>query len=222
MIKSMTGFGQGEASDGRFSVQVEIKAVNHRYLDMFFRIPKQYSQLEETLRAIISRRANRGRFEVALSLEEFGDQERIVETNTTLLRGYLQALRTIQAELKSEEPIRLADVLALPGVLEVDEPEANWDDLRKVVAEATEVAMDRLEAMRATEGERLFADLQEKMHLIENLKQEVAKEAPRVMIDYRNRLRERLGELLDGTTITEERFLGEVAIFADRCSIDEE
>lgn len=222
MIKSMTGFGQGEASDGRFSVQVEIKAVNHRYLDMFFRIPKQYSQLEETLRAIISRRANRGRFEVALSLEEFGDQERIVETNTTLLRGYLQALRTIQAELKSEEPIRLADVLALPGVLEVDEPEANWDDLRKVVAEATEVAMDRLEAMRATEGERLFADLQEKIHLIENLQQEVAKEAPQVMIDYRNRLRERLGELLDGTTITEERFLGEVAIFADRCSIDEE
>ena len=222
LIKSMTGFGQGEARDSGFSVQVEIKAVNHRYLDMFFRIPKQYGQLEETMRSIISRRANRGRFEVVLSLEEFADQERTVETNQSLLRGYIQALRQIQAELGTDEPLRLADVLALPGVLEVDEPEANWDELRQLVAEATENAMDRLEAMRVAEGERLFLDLQEKIRLIENLKQEVAKEAPQVMVDYKQRLRERLGELLDGTTITEERFLGEVAIFADRCSIDEE
>ncbi|HKM42549.1 MAG TPA: YicC/YloC family endoribonuclease [Limnochordia bacterium] len=222
MIKSMTGFGQGEAGDSRFFVQVEMKAVNHRYLDMFFRIPKQYSQLEETVRSIISRRVSRGRFEVVLSLEEFGDQERIVETNKALLQGYLRALEAIQTELKSAEPIRLADVMSLPGVLQVDEPEADWDALQRIVAEAAEAALDRLEAMRASEGQRLFADLQEKVLLIENLKQEVAKEAPQVMIDYKNRLREQLGELLDGTTITEERFLGEVAIFADRCSIDEE
>ena len=82
--------------------------------------------------------------------------------------------------------------------------------------------MDRLEAMRATEGERLFADLQEKMHLIESCKRQVAKDRTQVMVDYRNRLRERLRELLHGTTLTEERFLAEVAIFADRCSIDEE
>ena len=222
LIKSMTGFGQGEAGDSRFFVQVEMKAVNHRYLDMFFRIPKQYSQLEETVRSIISRRVSRGRFEVVLSLEEFGDQERIVETNKALLQGYLRALEAIQTELKSAEPIRLADVMSLPGVLQVDEPEADWDALQRIVAEAAEAALDRLEAMRASEGQRLFADLQEKVLLIENLKQEVAKEAPQVMIDYKNRLREQLGELLDGTTITEERFLGEVAIFADRCSIDEE
>lgn len=222
MIKSMTGYGQGEASNNRFSAQVEVKSVNHRYLDLFFRIPKQYSQLEETLRQTISRRISRGRLEVVLSLEEFGDQERIVQINKALLQGYLHALAAIQAELGSDEPIQLPQVLSLPGLLEVDEPTTDWDDLHKVVAEATTLALDRLEAMRAAEGQRLFEDLQEKLCVVDNLKNEVAQIAPQVIVDYKNRLRERLGELLDGTTITDERFLGEVAIFADRCSIDEE
>ncbi|MCK9526177.1 MAG: YicC family protein [Limnochordia bacterium] len=222
LIRSMTGFGRGEAKDSRFSVQVEVKAVNHRYLDLFFRIPKQYSQLEETVRSIITRRASRGRLEVILSLEDFGVQERTVETNTALLQGYLRALRTIQAELETDEPVKLSDLLSLPGVLEVDEPTTDWEDLHKVVAEATDLAMDGLEAMRVAEGRSLFEDLQQKILLIEDLRQAVAAQAPGVIIDYRNRLRERLGELLDGTTITEERFLGEVAIFADRCSVDEE
>lgn len=218
----MTGYGQGEASNNRFSAQVEVKSVNHRYLDLFFRIPKQYSQLEETLRQTISRRISRGRLEVVLSLEEFGDQERIVQINKALLQGYLHALAAIQAELGSDEPIQLPQVLSLPGLLEVDEPTTDWDDLHKVVAEATTLALDRLEAMRAAEGQRLFEDLQEKLCVVDNLKNEVAQIAPQVIVDYRNRLRERLGELLDGTTITDERFLSEVAIFADRCSIDEE
>lgn len=218
----MTGYGQGEASNNRFSAQVEVKSVNHRYLDLFFRIPKQYSQLEETLRQTISRRISRGRLEVVLSLEEFGDQERIVQINKALLQGYLHALAAIQAELGSDEPIQLPQVLSLPGLLEVDEPTTDWDDLHKVVAEATTLALDRLEAMRAAEGQRLFEDLQEKLCVVDNLKNEVAQIAPQVIVDYKNRLRERLGELLDGTTITDERFLGEVAIFADRCSIDEE
>lgn len=222
MIKSMTGFGQGEAGDDKFFVQVEVKAVNHRYLDLFFRIPKQYNRLEETVRSTIARRIARGRLEVVLSLEEFGDQERNVLTNRALLQGYLQGLKAIKAELGSDEPICLSHVISLPGLLEVDEPPTDWEDLHKIVVLATNSALDGLEAMRASEGRRLFEDLQEKILLIENLRQGVAQTAPQVMVDYKNRLRERLGELLDGTTITEERFLGEVAIFADRCSIDEE
>lgn len=222
LIKSMTGFGRGEAGDVKFSVQIEVKAVNHRYLDLFFRLPKQYNQLEDTVRSTIARRIARGRLEVVLTLEEFGDQERIVQTNTALLQGYLQGLQAIKAELGSDEPICLSHVLSLPGLLEVDEPPTDWEDLQELVAAATNAALDGLETMRAAEGTRLFEDLQEKVGLIENLRQEVAQTAPQVMVDYRNRLRERLGELLDGTTITEERFLGEVAMFADRCSIDEE
>lgn len=222
MIKSMTGFGQGEAADAGYAVQVEIKSVNHRYLDLFFRIPKQYSQLEETLRTVITGRLARGRVEVTLSVEEFGDQERIVQINNALLKGYLQALRTIQSELGSEDKIQLSDILALPGLLEVDEPPLDWDNLQQLVAQAANAALDGLEAMREAEGRRLCADLEEKLLQVEKLRADVAGIAPQVVVDYRKRLRERLGELLDGTTLTEERFLGEVAIFADRCSIDEE
>lgn len=222
MIKSMTGFGQGEAADAGYAVQVEIKSVNHRYLDLFFRIPKQYSQLEETLRTVITGRLARGRLEVTLSVEEFGDQERIVQINNALLKGYLQALRTIQSELGSEDKIQLSDILALPGLLEVDEPPLDWDNLQQLVAQAANAALDGLEAMREAEGRRLCADLEEKLLQVEKLRADVAGIAPQVVVDYRKRLRERLGELLDGTTLTEERFLGEVAIFADRCSIDEE
>src|SRR5690554_4259147 len=222
LIKSMTGFGQGEAVDARYSVQVEVKSVNHRYLDLFFRIPKQYSQLEETLRTVITGRLARGRVEVTLSVEEFGDQERIVQINNALLKGYLQALRTIQSELGSEDKIQLSDILALPGLLEVDEPPLDWDNLQQLVAQAANAALDGLEAMREAEGRRLCADLEEKLLQVEKLRADVAGIAPQVVVDYRKRLRERLGELLDGTTLTEERFLGEVAIFADRCSIDEE
>ncbi|NLL42032.1 MAG: YicC family protein [Firmicutes bacterium] len=222
MIKSMTGFGQGEAVDARYSVQVEVKSVNHRYLDLFFRIPKQYSQLEDTIRTVITGRLARGRVEVMLSVEEFGDQERSVQINNALFRGYLQALRTIQSELESAEPIQLSDVLSLPGLLEVDEPPLDWDNLQGLVSQAANQALDGLEAMRAAEGRRLHADLEEKVLQVEKLREDVAQIAPQVISDYKQRLRERLGELIDGTTLTEERFLGEVALFADRCSIDEE
>jgi uncharacterized protein (TIGR00255 family) len=159
---------------------------------------------------------------VTLSVEEFGDQERIVQINNALLKGYLQALRTIQSELGSEDKIQLSDILALPGLLEVDEPPLDWDNLQQLVAQAANAALDGLEAMREAEGRRLCADLEEKLLQVEKLRADVAGIAPQVVVDYRKRLRERLGELLDGTTLTEERFLGEVAIFADRCSIDEE
>lgn len=222
MIKSMTGFGQGEATDGRYSVQVEVKSVNHRYLDLFFRIPKQYGQLEETIRAAIAGRIARGRVEVMVSVEEFGDQERSVQINTALLQGYLEALRSMKEEMGSSETITLGHLLSLHGILVVDEPTLDWEDLQRVLSQATNLALDGLESMREVEGRRLFENLQEKIRFVENLCHEVARIAPQVAEDYKNRLRERLGELIDGTNITEERFLGEVAIFADRCSIDEE
>jgi len=116
----------------------------------------------------------------------------------------------------------LSQILALPGVLEVEEPEADWEDLQKVLGEAAAQALDDLERMRAAEGARLFSDLQEKIVRLEELQSAVAQVAPQVVEDYRARLSERLRDLLHGTTLTEERFLAEVALFADRCSIDEE
>ena len=222
MIKSMTGFGQGEAKNQHYAVKVELKSVNHRYLDLFIRLPKQYNQLEEPLRSAIQGRIARGRVEVMINVEEFGDQERIVDINKGLLQGYLQALDIIQANIGSTEHITLDQILALPDLVEIREPELNWESLQAIFLEATHLALDDLEQMRKVEGQRLRVDLLEKTLVVEGLVEQVSQIAPQVVADYRHRLHERLGDLLDGTNITEERFLGEVAIFADRCSIDEE
>lgn len=222
MIKSMTGFGQGEAKNQHYGVHVELKSVNHRYLDLFIRLPKQYNQFEEPLRSAIQGRIARGRVEVMINVEEFGEQERIVGINEALLQGYLQALDTVRAVIGSTEQITLTQVLALPDLVEIQEPELDWDSLQVVFLEATQLALDNLENMRKVEGQRLKEDLLAKTAVVESLVDQVSEIAPQVVEDYRKRLQERLGDLLDGTNITEERFLGEVAIFADRCSIDEE
>lgn len=222
MIRSMTGFGQGEARSDEYSVQIEVKSVNHRYLDLFFRIPRQYSPLEEAMRSEIAGRIARGRVEVMLTVEEFGNKERIVHINDGLLQAYLQAITAVKGEMGSEEVPSLSLILSLPGLLEVDEPPLDFEELQRITLEAMGFALDGVERMRVAEGRRLSADLQDKVEQLEQLCFQLAKLAPQVVEDYRGRLRERLEELLDGTTITEERFLGEVAIFADRASIDEE
>ena len=190
MIKSMTGFGQGEAASDRYSARIELRSVNHRYLDMFLRVPKQYSQLEEVLRRVIAERVSRGRIEAAVSVEEFAQKERNVRLNAPLLQGYLRALEGIREILGSDEKITLSQILALPGVLEVEEPEADWEDLQKVLGEAAAQALDDLERMRAAEGARLFSDLQEKIVHLEELQSAVAQVAPQVVEDYRARLSE--------------------------------
>ena len=222
MIKSMTGFGQGEATSERYAVRVELRSVNHRYLDLFLRVPKQYSQLEEVLRRAIGERIARGRVEAAVTVEEFAQKERNVQLNAPLLLGYLRALGAIQEVLGSDEEVTLSQVLTLPGILEVEEPECDWEELQGVLLEAAGQALTDLAQMRAAEGARLCRDLEEKITRIAELQRQVAEIAPQVVVDYRERLRERLRDLLQGTTLTEERFLAEVALFADRCSIDEE
>lgn len=222
MIKSMTGFGQGEAQSARYGVRIELRAVNHRFLDVFVRLPKQYNQIEEVVRRAVSERVTRGRIEATVSVEEFEQRERNVELNAPLLQGYLRALEGIREILGSDEAITLSQILTLPGILEVEEPECDWEDLQQVVLQAAAAALDDLERMRAAEGERLAADLQDKISRIEQLQAQVAQLAPQVVEDYRERLRDRLRDLLQGTTLSEERFLAEVALFADRCSIDEE
>lgn len=222
MIKSMTGFGQGEASNQEWSVKVEMKSVNHRYLDLWLRIPKQYSLLEEPIRMLIQEEMSRGRVEVSVNIEEFGDRQRNVRINKPLLNGYLAALETIQQELGIKESIQLDHILQLPDLLELEEPDVNWDSLQETVLKAVRTALDELEAMRRNEGYQLSQDILMKISLIERHVDRISEIAPAVVQDYRERLKERLGDLLDGTTITEERFVGEVALFADKCSIDEE
>lgn len=222
MLRSMTGFGRGEAAGEGWLVKVEMKSVNHRYLDLAPRMSRDYGRLEETVRRVVQNRLSRGRVDVSIVVEELEPQERTVKVNMPLLRGYLAALEQIQSELPKQQDITLDQILDLPGVLEPEDPEIDWEQLTALTEAALDQALDELETMRAQEGAVLQKDILGKLAQIQEIIVLIEKKAPEVVEAYRLRLRERLRELLDGTSLTEERFLGEVAMFAERSAIDEE
>lgn len=221
MLKSMTGFGRGEAVGQGWHVKVEMKSVNHRYLDLTARIGRDYTQLEETVRRLVQSRLARGRVEVSVYVEELEPVERTVKVNMPLLRGYLRALEQVQSELPVKQAITLDQILTLP-VFEPEDPEIDWENLTRLTEQAVLAALEELETMRSLEGTQLHKDIAGKLEQIHGLVDEIEKAAPQVVKSYRERLRDRLGELLEGTSLTEERFLAEVALFADKAAVDEE
>ena len=221
MLKSMTGFGRGEAVGQEWQVKVEMKSVNHRYLDLAVRIGRDYAQLEEVVRRMVQRSLARGRVEVSLFVEELEPTERTVRVNSALLRGYLRALEEVQSELPGRQEITLHQILTLP-VFEPEDPEIDWASLTLLAEQALSQALAQLEEMRAQEGAQLHRDVVDKLAQVSRLVDRIEQDAPQVVEAYRTRLEERLRELLEGTSLTEERFLAEVALFADKCAIDEE
>lgn len=222
MVSSMTGFGRAELTRDNWNVKLEIKSVNHRYLDMALRLPKAYGGLEDALRRTIQGEFARGRVEVFLNIEEFGEQTRMVKVDKPLLKGYVSALQEVQKELGFSELLSLEHILKLPDVMQISEPEINWEELEGLVLETLHVAITQLQNMRSAEGEKLAHDILHKLTTIEHLIQRIEGRAPEVVIAYRRRLEERISEILQGTSLSEDRLVTEVAIFADRCSIDEE
>lgn len=221
MLKSMTGFGRGEAAGQGWQIKVEMKSVNHRYLDLSVRIGRDYTLLEETVRRAVQSRLARGRVEVSVFVEELEPVERTVKVNMPLLRGYLRALEQVQSQLPVRQDITLDQILTLP-VFEPEDPEIDWENLVLLTEQALGAALDELENMRALEGAQLQRDVAAKLEQVSHLVDRIDEAAPQVVKAYRTRLRERLRELLEGTSLTEERFLAEVALFADKAAIDEE
>jgi len=221
MVFSMTGFGSAEVNTERWAAKVEIKSVNHRYLDIQIRLPRQYQMLEETIRQLISVGIQRGRVEIYVKIEELSQQDRMVKIDKGILAGLSKQWQELQREMDLPD-LTFDHIFQIPDLIQIADPEIEWDILAAVVKEAVTNALAQLNAMRTIEGQRLAQDLAEKMDRIAQLAEEIENRAPQVVINYRARLQERLDELLSGTSLPIERFEAEVALFADRCSIDEE
>lgn len=221
MAYSMTGFGCAEAADENWAVKVEAKSVNHRYLDIHIRLPRNYSALEEPLRQAVAVGIQRGRVEITVSIEELSEQDRMVKIDRGILTGLYSQWQELQGVLSLPD-LTFDHILQIPDLVKVEEPEVDWEPLTRLAAAAVEDALDELNAMRLAEGEQLARDILQKMDAAAEMVQEIRTYAPEVVVNYRNRLTERLNELISGTSLTPERFEAEVAIFADRSSIDEE
>lgn len=219
----MTGFGHGQTAGDNFSVAVEIKTVNNRFLDVNIRLAGDLQMLETQLKRLITNRLARGRVDVFVSVEQTGDVN--YEINRPLVSGYLSALREMQREFSLSGEPDLNMIARLPNVLQAKKEDVN-ENLAAAAERACAAALDELEAMRGVEGEILRGELLARISEIENLLPTIEAESETVAEEYRQRLNKRIENLLKKTDSQIEldaaRLAQEVAYLADKSDIAEE
>ena len=227
MIKSMTGFGRGEYTDGKRNMVVEIKTVNHRYADITIKMPRRYSFAEDKIKSAIKAHIRRGKADVFIMVENIGDSDASVQINEELAKQYLEKMVSLRDALGEPEgfndQLSLLQIAGLPDVIKTTPAAEDEEEIMQALLIPTLQAAQNLDKMRATEGEKLAEDLLAKGENLKILLDQIAARAPQVATDYTAKLRERITELIGNSVqIPEDRMLVEAAIFADKCAIDEE
>lgn len=217
----MTGYGRCHIEEDGREMTVEVKSVNHRFLDISYRLSRTLSFLDDAVRKGVGARLARGHVDVFVSYANHRQDAKEVRVDTALAVAYQKALAELGAAVSKEADIPLSDYTRLPDVLTVQEKEEDQQAVRELFVRALDGALDALIAMRETEGERMKADILEKIANIESIRNQVADRAPLVVSEYRDKLHQRIAALAEGE-IDEARLITEVAIFADRAAIDEE
>ncbi|EEK77560.1 hypothetical protein bcere0009_35790 [Bacillus cereus R309803] len=217
----MTGFGRAKVENDTFQITVEMKSVNHRFLEMSIRLPKQMMVFEEKLRKIIAEQVRRGRIEVSISITGEGLVERKLSVNWSLLEQYQSIMKDIKGKFQLQDSITLEQLMAMPEVTAIEEIEKVNEQFENSLYEAVRQATHMLKTMRVGEGERLHKDIAYRLQEIDNCVNAIIPHAPMVTQKYRERLENRLKEL-HNQDLDEQRLLTEVAMFAERCDIHEE
>jgi uncharacterized protein (TIGR00255 family) len=218
----MTGFGRGQSQNEGRTFLVEIKTVNHRYSDIFVKMPRHLSFMEDKIRDLAGKSLSRGKIDLFISYEDTSELAKKVVFDEGLAKAYLEAAKIMRDKFEVKDDITVSLLTKFPDILKVEKSEEDEQKLWLLLKEALENALMALVKMRESEGERLKYDLLEKCNFIENSLKDIIKRAPEVVKEYKIKLENRIKELLDQQTIDENRLATEIAFFADRCSIDEE
>lgn len=222
MIKSMTGFGRAEEIIGGRDILVEIRSVNHRYYEFSARVPRAYGCLEEKLKTFINGKISRGKVEVSVSVVNVEGKDALIEVNSSIAAGYVNALRTANKELGLTDDLTLSQLIRLPDIFNVrktaDDEEVIWNDVRTVA----EKAVERFVLMREAEGAKMREDILERLSVISSLVAQVETLSPLSAEKYRSKLYARLCEVLADKNIDEQRLITEAALFADKTAVAEE
>lgn len=223
MIKSMTGFGRGECSDGKRNITAEIKTVNHRYADINIKMPKRYSFAEEKLKALIRKNVKRGKAEVSIMVESLTEDDMLIKLNEPAADQYMNNLKALKDTYGLAGDIDIKLLASMPDVMKAIPDVADEDEVLAVMERAVSLAAENLDTMRRAEGEKLAQDLMMRGRLIRDIVSDIEKRAPMVVKDYTDKMHARIRELLeDGVDIPEDRILVEAAVFADKSNITEE
>ncbi len=223
MIKSMTGFGRSEYSDGKRNIICEIRSVNHRYSDITVKMPRRYSFAEDRIKQTVKEKLVRGKVDVSINVENVTESDVVIKLNQLAAKQYFDNLSELKEQFGLTGDIDLSLMASMPDVLKAVPDVEDEEEITKAILIPVAEASANLEKMRAVEGQRLADDLISKGETIKGILDKIEVRSPLVVKDYMEKLRARITELLDGAVeIPEERILTEAAIFADKCAIDEE
>lgn len=221
MIKSMTGYGKSNLTENNREYQIEIKSINHRYLDINVRMPKQLTYLEDEIKKIITSKIKRGKIEIYITYQNNSKEGINVKINKEIAEIYIKELKQLAQEQKIESKIEVIDIAKMPDVLNVT---SNQDDekIKNEITKATQEATEGLIKMKQTEGAKIAEDIQQRLNNIKEKIKQISSKSTRLIEEYIVKLEKRIKEIYKTEIIDENRLAQEVVIYADKCSIEEE
>lgn len=222
MIRSMTGFGRCEKVTEQYKISVEMKAVNHRYLDLSIKMPKRFNYFESGVRGLLKTYIQRGKVDIFISYEDYTKEKLCLKYNESLAAEYVQYFKQMSEAFAIDNDMTAGVLARMPEVLTMEQEPEDEDAMWKLLSEAIEEAAKRFVESRTVEGESLKADLLGKLKTMEDMVACVEQRTPAIVAEYQARLEAKVKELLGTSGIDEGRIVTEVTIFADKVCVDEE
>lgn len=222
MIKSMTGFGRSEIVKGNRKISVEIKSVNHRYLEAGIKMPKKLNVFESRMRDLLKKYATRGKIDIFINYEDDSESQVNLKFNQNIADEYMAIFNNMSEKYNLKNDMTVGGLARFPEVITMDEVQEDEEELWHFIEESMKAALEQFVNTRILEGENLKKDLLGKLDHMEELVAFVEKRSPEIMKEYRSKLESKVKELLGDTTIDESRIATEVIIYADKICVDEE
>lgn len=222
MIKSMTGYGRASAEIDSMIINVELKSVNHRYFELSSRIPRIYGFLDEKVKSYLKSEITRGKIECYIQIEALETEDVVIKVNHSLASGYIAALKEISERHEVKDDISVSSIARYNDVLAVHKEQADEDKIWNAVKVVLQEALESFVKMREVEGEKLKQDIVNRANTILDQVKYVEKRSPETVLEYKEKLKARIQELVGDANVDEQRLLTEAAIFADKIAVDEE
>ena len=222
MIKSMTGFGRSEISEGQRKISVEMKSVNHRYLEAGIKMPKKLNVFEARIRDVLKQYANRGKIDIFISYEDLTENKVLLKYNEDIAVEYMQIFDKMAEKFDISKDITVAGLSRYPEVITMEDMPIDEDELWHFIEKAVRQACEQFVNTRIIEGENLKKNLLSKLDNMSEIVAFIEKRSPEIIKEYRSKLENKVAELLKDTTIDENRIATEVIIYADKICVDEE
>lgn len=222
MIQSMTGFGRGEAANEKYKVTIEMKSVNHRYLDLSVRLPRKLNFYEPAIRNQVKEFAKKGKIDIFVSIEQLQENAESIQYNPQIAAAYLSGISQMADEFSIDGTIQAYQLARFPDVFTKAEEDDNEEEWIPIVTQALRDACEKFAESRRIEGEKLAKDLSDKLDHISDLVDKIETRSPQIVEEYRKKITEKVEQLLGDTQIDENLLATEIVMFSDKICVDEE